>query len=64
MRKRFIAGARCPHCQQADSLALWQHEGVDVVACVACGNHMPTDEKVGPEKRRFDEKIIALFRPE
>ncbi len=37
VRKRFIAGAKCPACQAQDSLAMWRENNVDVVECVECG---------------------------
>ncbi|MXP55812.1 YheV family putative metal-binding protein, partial [Pantoea sp. Seng] len=30
MRKRFIAGAVCPQCQEKDTLALWRENNVEV----------------------------------
>ncbi|PLL68753.1 hypothetical protein CWN05_20695, partial [Klebsiella pneumoniae] len=40
VRKRFIAGAKCPACQAQDSLAMWRENNVDVVECVKCGHQM------------------------
>ncbi len=36
MRKRFIAGAKCPLCEQTDSLRVWEQNDIEVVECVAC----------------------------
>ena len=33
-RRRFIAGAVCPHCQQQDTLALYRELETEVVECV------------------------------
>ena len=29
VRKRFIAGAKCPACQAQDSLAMWRENNVE-----------------------------------
>ena len=34
VRKRFIAGAKCPACQAQDSLAMWRENNVDVVLII------------------------------
>ena len=34
VRKRFIAGAKCPTCQAQDTLAMWRENNIDVVECV------------------------------
>ena len=31
VRKRFIAGAKCPTCQAQDTLAMWRENNIDVV---------------------------------
>lgn len=35
-RKRFIAGAVCPHCQAQDTLKMWREDKVDIVECAQC----------------------------
>lgn len=37
MRKRFIAGAKCPQCQQEDKIFVFQQNGEDIAQCNACG---------------------------
>lgn len=60
-RKRFIAGAVCPHCQAQDTLALWRENQVEVVACVQCGHQQrQTEAKVTPYLRS-DEQVIAIL---
>ncbi|AIJ07922.1 MULTISPECIES: YheV family putative zinc ribbon protein [Edwardsiella] len=60
MKKRFIAGARCPACHAIDSLALWQaNEDEPVQAqCVRCGHRMTPSAPVGASGR-----IIGRFKP-
>ncbi|AVF57667.1 UNVERIFIED_ORG: putative metal-binding protein (TIGR02443 family) [Pseudomonas parafulva] len=36
-KKRFIAGAVCPACSEADKLTMWNEDGVPHRECVACG---------------------------
>ncbi|WP_075182590.1 YheV family putative zinc ribbon protein [Pantoea sp. 1.19] len=63
MRKRFIAGATCPQCQQQDTLALWRENDVDVVACVTCGHQMREADKQAQKQVRPQETVIGIFRP-
>lgn len=44
-RKRFIAGAVCPHCKEMDKTVVYQD--TDVRACIACGfsEARPTESK-------------------
>ena len=30
VRKRFIAGAKCPSCQAQDTLAMWRENNIDI----------------------------------
>ncbi|ARU92405.1 YheV family putative zinc ribbon protein [Tatumella citrea] len=64
MRKRFIAGAVCPECQQKDTLAMWQENNIDVVECVKCGHQMREADKKVTENIRHHEQIIGVFTPE
>ena len=45
VRKRFIAGAKCPSCQAQDTLAMWRENNIDVVECVKCGHQMREADK-------------------
>lgn len=64
MRKRFIAGAVCPHCQAKDTLALWRENNVDVVECVKCGHQMREADKQVRDQVRSNEQVIGIFHPE
>lgn len=35
--RRFIAGARCPHCGREDRVVVYHRQGRDYRECVACG---------------------------
>lgn len=45
IRKRFIAGAKCPACQAQDTMAMWRENNVDIVECVKCGHQMREADK-------------------
>lgn len=64
MRKRFIAGAACPHCQKKDTLAMWRENNVDVVECVKCGHQMREADKEVRDELRKQEQVIGIFHPE
>lgn len=64
MRKRFIAGATCPHCQAKDTLALWRENNIDVVECARCGHQMREADKQAREQVRTNEQVIGIFHPE
>jgi len=64
MRKRFIAGATCPKCQQKDTLALWRENNVDVVECVKCGHQMREADKQVRKEVRENAQVIGIFHPE
>jgi len=46
--KRFIAGALCPDCGQADSIRVWQEDGLWQRECVHCGHYSRLDETLPP----------------
>ncbi|TCV93632.1 YheV family putative zinc ribbon protein [Biostraticola tofi] len=63
-RKRFIAGAVCPSCQSADTLAVWLDNNIESVICVACGfTQRQTSIALG-EKHPAPDQIIGIFHPE
>ena len=64
MRKRFIAGAVCPHCQEKDTLDMWRENNVDVVECVKCGHQMREADKQARDQVRSNEQVIGIFHPE
>ncbi len=64
MRKRFIAGATCPACQQTDTLAMWRENNVEVVACVRCAHQMREAGKQHQESGRKNGQLIGIFQPE
>ncbi|OAN17084.1 metal-binding protein [Photobacterium jeanii] len=67
-KKRFIAGAVCPACQQQDTLRWWQENNIEMVECVACHHtdrRLPKsaqdNEHIANDK---SEQVIGIFKPE
>lgn len=64
VKKRFIAGAKCPKCEAEDTIMLFKQNGVEQVECVSCGHTMvQPPESVNSATRDF-EQIIGIFKPE
>lgn len=62
MRKRFIAAAVCPQCQQKDTLAFNRQINTDIITCVKCGYQM--DEAARQQNKTVDEtQVIAILHP-
>ncbi len=64
MKKRFIAGASCPKCQQQDTLRWWIENNIELVECVDCDYHEQRKPKSVEETARADENMIGIFRPD
>ncbi|WP_105902902.1 YheV family putative zinc ribbon protein [Vibrio gangliei] len=68
MRKRFIAGAKCPLCEQTDSLRVWEQNDIEVVECVECDYveqkvEQATAKAIENTPRQSDQ-LIGIFKPE
>ena len=64
VRKRFIAGAKCPACQAQDSLAMWRENKVDIVECVKCGHQMRGANKEVRGHVGKEEQGMGIFHPD
>ena len=63
LKRRFVAGATCPKCQEQDTISLYYENNVEKLECVACGyNEAQTDEKVSAATRS-NENVIGVFKP-
>ncbi|GAA4884102.1 YheV family putative zinc ribbon protein [Ferrimonas pelagia] len=62
-KKRFIAGATCPQCQQQDSIMLYAQSGVEVMECVECG-HQRRQGSAPAQQQAGSGEVIGLFKPE
>lgn len=68
MRKRFIAGAKCPVCEQTDSLRVWEENQIEIVECIECDyveqKVEPTTAKGIEKTPHRSEQLIGIFKPE
>ncbi|NUY55255.1 DNA-binding protein [Salinivibrio sp. MA351] len=67
MKKRFIAGAACPSCQQRDTLRVWRENNIDKVECVSCDYHdsrLPESAQQSHSGAESAENVIGIFKPE
>ncbi|WP_083700423.1 YheV family putative zinc ribbon protein [Shewanella sp. UCD-KL12] len=61
LKKRFVAGAKCPKCKASDSIVLFKEQGIETVECVECDyREQQTEDKVA-EKATGD--VIGVFKP-
>ncbi|MFP1453309.1 YheV family putative zinc ribbon protein [Escherichia coli] len=63
IRKRFIAGAKCPPVAQ-DSMAMWRENNIDIVECVKCGHQMREASKKPAITLAEDQQVIGIFHPD
>ncbi|WP_127959874.1 YheV family putative zinc ribbon protein [Serratia microhaemolytica] len=61
IRKRFIAAAVCPHCQQVDTLAIWIENQIEQCQCIKCGYQQSQSEVELKQHIRPQEQLVALF---
>lgn len=56
VKKRFVAGAQCPQCQQLDTVVIFQEDDTQQRQCVECGFsermdiHKPKDQSELPTR--------------
>ena len=63
-KKRFIAGASCPECQQVDTMMLYKEHDVEKVQCVQCGHIMTQPENAvqASTRQRLDPISYIVTR--
>lgn len=62
-KKRFIAGAICPHCKATDTLMLYMQNNVEKIECVKCKYQQSQVEEKVAEQTRDAENVIGIFKP-
>ncbi|RLU03654.1 MAG: YheV family putative metal-binding protein [Ketobacter sp.] len=64
MRKRFIAGAKCPQCEQQDKIFVYKKDGEDVAECNACGyiSVRPKEVEPLPESEQPVDGIVKIIK--
>lgn len=70
IKKRFIAGARCNHCQALDRVVLFTTPDDEWIECIDCGTkeRRPTsidqlENAVTNSPSKADEVGIVQFKP-
>ena len=63
-KKRFIAGAQCPHCKEQDSLRWWIENNIEVVECVDCDYTEQRSPKSIEESEHKTQDMIGIFKPD
>ncbi|ASJ98552.1 MULTISPECIES: YheV family putative zinc ribbon protein [Shewanella] len=61
VKKRFVAGAKCPKCQAQDSIVLFKEQGVETVECVECDYREQQAEAEVAKQATGD--VIGVFKP-
>ena len=54
-KRRFVAGAVCPHCSEMDKIVVYNEEGKDFRECVACG--FKDEMHFKPVRRELDTRV-------
>ncbi len=61
VKKRFVAGAKCPKCQAQDSIVLFKEQGIETVECVECDyREQQTEQQVAA---KAGGEVIGVFKP-
>ena len=65
MKKRFIAGARCPKCEALDRVVMLTENEHEWIECIECGysENRPTHVEALEEPTVADEVGVIQFRP-
>ncbi|WP_162928419.1 YheV family putative zinc ribbon protein [Shewanella japonica] len=62
IKKRFVAGAKCPKCQAQDSILLFKENGIETVECTDCDyREQQTEAKVA---KKATGDVIGVFKPD
>lgn len=62
IKKRFVAGAKCPKCGAKDSILLFKENNIETIECTDCDyREQQTDISV-PKKATGN--MIGVFKPE
>ncbi|PCJ15918.1 MAG: metal-binding protein [Gammaproteobacteria bacterium] len=68
MRKRFIAGAVCPQCNEIDKTVVYQQADDEVSECVKCGykrfrSHLMTEAAETELASEDDASVVRWLNP-
>ncbi|NRA71899.1 MAG: YheV family putative metal-binding protein [Gammaproteobacteria bacterium] len=63
-KKRFIAGATCPHCKAVDSIMLYMENDVEKIECVECHHQQSQVSDDVAKAAQTPGDVIGIFKPE
>ena len=65
MKRRFIAGAKCPKCQALDRIVMITTDNDEWVECIECDytDRRPTKEDIQKAEAVADDIGVIQFKP-
>jgi len=60
IKKRFIAGAVCPKCQQMDKIVVYAIANKKFAECVRCGYKQEAEDEKAEKPKQEPKKVIWL----
>ncbi|WP_171057646.1 MULTISPECIES: YheV family putative zinc ribbon protein [Acinetobacter] len=65
MKRRFIAGAKCPKCEAMDRIVMLTQGDAEWIECIECGysENRPTHVDAPEEPATPDEIGVIQFKP-
>ncbi|MFW2076404.1 YheV family putative zinc ribbon protein [Acinetobacter sp. ULE_I010] len=65
MKRRFIAGAKCPKCEAMDRIVMLTQDDAEWIECIECGysENRPTHVDAPEEPAIPDEIGVIQFKP-
>lgn len=65
IRRRFIAGARCPKCEAMDRVVMLNNATDEWIECIECGysENRPTEVEEPQFPELADEVGVIQFKP-
>ncbi|AZG34950.1 DNA-binding protein [Shewanella sp. Actino-trap-3] len=62
IKKRFVAGAKCPKCSAKDSILLFKENGIETIECTECDYREQQTDVKAPQKA--SGSMIGVFKPD
>ncbi|GAA0787881.1 MULTISPECIES: YheV family putative zinc ribbon protein [Pseudomonadati] len=62
IKKRFVAGAKCPKCGAKDSILLFKENNIETIECTDCDYREQQTDIAVPKKATGN--MIGVFKPE
>ncbi|MCW3172495.1 YheV family putative zinc ribbon protein [Shewanella subflava] len=62
IKKRFVAGAKCPKCGAKDSILLFKENNIETIECTDCDYREQQTDIAVPKQAAGN--MIGVFKPE